>query len=101
MYDRIKIAHEFAESIKSDDIKLIMLYGSVARGDDTEESDIDILIVSEIANELKPKIHKIAIDIILEKNEVISPRLMTEEHFNKTKNDSFLTNVLKDGVKIG
>ena len=42
MNDRIEIAKEFAKSIKSDDIKLIMLFGSVARGDDTEESDIDI-----------------------------------------------------------
>ncbi|WP_405293552.1 nucleotidyltransferase domain-containing protein [Methanobrevibacter sp.] len=101
MNNRKRIAHEFAKIIKSDDIKLIMLYGSVARGDDTEESDIDILIVSPIANELKPKIHKIAINMILEKNEVISPRLMTEEHFNRTKDNPFLTNVLKDGVKIG
>ena len=101
MNNRKRIAHEFAECIKSEDIKLIMLFGSVARGDDTDESDIDILIVSPIADELKPKIHKIAIDIILEKNEVISPRLMTEEHFNKTIDNPFLTNVLKDGFKIG
>ena len=47
VYDRIKIAREFAESIKSEDIDLIILFGSVARGDDTEESDIDILIVSQ------------------------------------------------------
>ena len=45
--------------IKSDDIKLIMLFGSVARGDDNEESDIDILIVSPIASEIKPFVHKI------------------------------------------
>ena len=101
MHDRIKIAKEFAETIKSDDIKLIMLFGSVSRGDDTEESDIDILIVSPIADKIKPKIHKIAIDIIFEKDEVISPRLMSEEHFNKTKDYPFLTNVLEEGVVIG
>ena len=72
VHDRIKIAKEFAETIKSDDIKLIMLFGSVARGDDNEESDIDILIVSPIADKIKPEIHKIAMDIILEKDEVIS-----------------------------
>ena len=42
MHDRIKIAKEFADSIKSDDIKLIMLFVSVVCGDDSEESDIDI-----------------------------------------------------------
>jgi len=101
MNDRIKIAKEFAKTIKSDDIKLIMLFGSVARGEDTKESDIDILIVSPNADDLRYKINRIAVDIILEKDEVISPYLMTEEHFNKTRNNSFLTNVLNEGVVLG
>ena len=101
MNDRIEIAKEFAKTIKSDDIKLIMLFGSVARGEDTEESDIDILIVSPNADDLRYKINRIAVDIILEKDEVISPHLMTEEHFNKTRNNSFLTNVLNEGVVLG
>lgn len=101
MNDRIKIAKEFAKTIKSDDIKLIMLFGSVARGEDTKESDIDILIVSPNADDLRYKINRIAVDIILEKDEVISPHLMTEEHFNKTRNNPFLTNVLNEGVLLG
>lgn len=101
MNDRIEIAKEFAKTIKSDDIKLIMLFGSVARGEDNEESDIDILIVSPNADDLRYKINRIAVDIILEKDEVISPHLMTEEHFNKTRNNPFLTNVLKEGFVIG
>ena len=101
MNDRIKIAKEFAKTIKSDDIKLIILFGSVARGEDTKESDIDILIVSPNADDLRYKINRIAVDIILEKDEVISPYLMTEEHFNKTRNNSFLTNVLNEGVVLG
>lgn len=101
MNDRIEIAKEFAKTIKSDDIKLIMLFGSVARGEDTKESDIDILIVSPNADDLRYKINRIAVDIILEKDEVISPHLMTEEHFNKTRNNSFLTNVLNEGVVLG
>ena len=101
MHNRVEIAREFANAIKSDYIIKIILFGSVARGDDTEESDIDILIVSPIADKIKPKIHEIAIDIILEKDEVISPRLMTEEQFNKIDDYPFLTNVLKEGVIIG
>ena len=101
MNDRIEIAKKFAKTIKSDDIKLIMLFGSVARGEDTKESDIDILIVSPNADDLRYKINRIAVDIILEKDEVISPHLMTEEHFNKTKNNPFLTNVLNEGVVLG
>ena len=101
MNDRIELAKEFAKSIKSDDIVQIILFGSVARGDDTEESDIDILIVSPVADEIRHDIHQKAIDIIFERDEVISPRLMTVEHFNKTKDYSFLTNVLREGVVIG
>ena len=37
---------------------------------------------------------------ILEKEEVISPHVMTEEHFNKTKDYSFLQNVMAEGVVI-
>lgn len=101
MNNRVEIAREFAKAIKSDKIIHIILFGSVARGDDTEESDIDILIVSPIADEIRHDIHQKAIDIILERDEVISPRIMTVDHFNKTKNYSFLTNVLNEGVVIG
>lgn len=99
MNNRIQIAKEFAQAIKSDDIKLIMLFGSVARGDDHEESDIDILVVSPIADEIKPKIRDVAVDFILKKDEVISPRLMNEEEFS-TGNYSFLVNALKEGIII-
>ena len=56
MNDRIEIAKEFANTIKSDYVKSIMLFGSVARGDDTEESDIDILIISNHHMEIDDKI---------------------------------------------
>ena len=101
MNDRFEIAKQFADTIKSEDITLIMLFGSVARGEDTEESDIDILIVSPNVDDLRYKINRIAVDIILEKDEVISPHLMTDEHFYKTKNNVFLTNVLNEDVVIG
>lgn len=44
--NRVEIAHKFASAINSDKIIRIILFGSVARGDDNEESDIDILIIS-------------------------------------------------------
>ena len=44
MFNRTEIAYEFADAIKSD-VNKIILFGSVARGDDTSESDIDILII--------------------------------------------------------
>lgn len=100
MNDRYEIAREFADAIRSDDIVKIILFGSVARGDDTEESDIDILIITTNSDELSDEINSAAVDIILEKDEFISPHVMSEEHFNKTIDYPFLTNVLKEGVVI-
>ena len=34
-------------------------------------------------------------------HEVVSAHLMNEDHYNRTKDYSFLSNVLKDGVVIG
>ena len=101
MHNRIKIAKEYASTIQSEDIELIILFGSVARGDDTEESDIDILIVSPKADDIKEHIVNTAVDMLFRTNEVITPHIMTLEHFNKTKNYPFLSNILKEGIIIG
>ena len=101
MYNRIEIAHEFADAIDSDEIIRMILFGSVAPGDDGDESDIDILIVVHHDNrELESIIDNLVVDFILEKEEVISPHVMTEDHFNKTKDYSFLKTVMAEGVPI-
>ena len=101
MHNRIEIAREFAKAIKSDYILKIILFGSVARGDDTEESDIDILIVSNHPIEIDDIIADEIAWIMYDKQELISAHVMSEEIFNKTKSFSFLTNVLREGVAIG
>ena len=100
MNNRREIAREFANSIKSDKIIKIILFGSVARGDDTEESDIDILIVSDFWEEIDPIITDVVWDIVLEKQELISVHIMPVERFNTTQDYSFLSNVLEDGVVL-
>jgi len=101
MDNRYEIAREFVKAIASDNIIKTILFGSVARGDDTDESDIDILIIIHTDNrQMESMIDKKVVDFILEKEEVISPHVMTEEHFNKTKDYSFLQNVMAEGVVI-
>jgi len=100
MNNRYEIARKFANTIRSEDIVKIILFGSVARGDDTEESDIDILIIRANSDELSDEINSAAVDIILQEDEFISPHVMSEEHFNKSRNYPFLTNVLKEGVVL-
>jgi len=101
MFDRVNIAKNFAKAIKSDNINQIILFGSVARGDDTEDSDIDVLIISPDTRIIQDKIDDEVVKVILETNQFISAHLMTEEHFNKTRNLSFLRNVFKEGIIIG
>ncbi len=101
MNNRIEIAHEFAKAIKSEYILKIILFGSVARGDDTEESDIDILIVSDYPMEIDDVVADEVAWIMYDKQELISAHVMSEKTFNETKSFSFLTNVLREGVPIG
>lgn len=101
MNNRYEIAREFVEAISSDNIVQTILFGSVARGDDTNESDIDILIIIRSDNrQVEDMIDKTVVDFILEKEEVISPHVMTEDHFNKTKDYSFLKTVMAEGMVI-
>lgn len=97
MNNRDKIAREFAEAINSDKIFRIILFGSVARGDDTEDSDIDILIISDYRSEIWEDIADMIGEIVLEKQELISAHVMTTDRFNTTQNYSFLSNVLSEG----
>ena len=101
MHNRVQIAHEFVKAIKSDYIIKIILFGSVARGDDTEESDIDILIVSNHREEIEDVIADEVAWIMYDKNELISAHIMSEDRFINTQHFSFLTNVLSEGVEIG
>lgn len=101
MNDRIKIAREFAKAIKSDKIIKIILFGSVARGEDNEESDIDILIISNEWEQIDALITDEVFKIVLDKEELISPYILSQKQFDETKDFNFLTNVLRDGVVIG
>jgi len=54
--NRKQLAIDFAKSLNHPEIEKIILFGSVARGDDTEDSDIDILIITtNIDDDLKLK----------------------------------------------
>lgn len=98
MSKKYEIAKNFANTVKSDKIKLMMLFGSVARGDYRPDSDIDILVVSNYREEIWPKISLIIADTILEEGELLSVHVISENMFNETKDYSFLTNVLKEGI---
>ncbi len=102
MEDTKKLAlNEFVKALKDkykDKIKKIILFGSYARGDYNEESDIDILIIGNVPQR---DVSFLSAEILLKYGEVISAIVKTEEEFKRYKNFSFYKNVLKEGVIIG
>ena len=84
-----------------DKIEDIVLFGSVARGEAGEESDIDILIVTKKEDfRLRRALIGIAFDILLETGENISVKALSKDEFERHKNFSFLRSVISEGVKV-
>lgn len=84
-------------------IKKIILYGSYARGDYKDNSDIDIMILTDMTDkeivEYSEKIWDFAYDIELENDVLISPTIKNIDKFNYwLKALPFYMNVQKEGV---
>ncbi|MDR1721466.1 MAG: nucleotidyltransferase domain-containing protein [Methanobrevibacter sp.] len=102
--DRKQIAIDFANSLNFPEIEKIILFSSVARGEDNNNSDIDILIIiRNIDDKLKirDEIYTKVWDILTSTGELISIKMKTLEHYNKYKDFSFFSNVEKEGILIG
>ncbi len=98
---RKKLAIEFANSLKFPEIKKIILFGSVARGEDNEDSDIDILIVSTKKTETKDKIMAKITDALLEGGIYISAKVISQKEYENLKTTHFISTINKEGVVIG
>ena len=88
---------EFVQALKSKyrgRVRRIILFGSYARGDYTEESDIDILIVGDVDFDY---VIDFCTKLLLKYGVVINAIIESEEQFNKKINWSFHRNVLKEG----
>lgn len=83
-------------------LKQLLLYGSHARGDAEEYSDIDILVILEgnvnPGDEISRTGDAVA-ELSLRYNTVISCGFMGEEDF-KIRNGPYLRNIRKEGVFI-
>jgi len=84
------------------DLASLILYGSQARNDFVEGSDIDILIL--LNNEIKPiaeirKINGILSDISLEFNKIISCVFMSKDRYEQEKSPLVL-NIKKEGIVL-
>jgi len=84
----------------------IILYGSYARGDYTEESDIDVVaVVHGTRIELQKKLKNVwdcAAEIGLENDVILSPTVITYDEFVRYRNTlPYYKNIAEEGKKIG
>lgn len=83
-------------------LECIILYGSVARGTQTDESDVDIaLIVRKYAEDMHDKMIDLTVDLELEYNLVLSVLLIDYDNFKEWENVlPFYKNVKKEGIML-
>ena len=104
--EAIQILHEVYKKCKTifSDIKEGYLYGSYARGDFHEESDIDILLTIEQPQSVISRhymdIAHISSELSLEYDITVSISVKTAEIFEKYKTVlPYYQNVIREGIK--
>ena len=93
----------YSKELFGDKFRNVILYGSYARGDYDEESDIDVMIMVDMdRDELKKYRHVISeffSDLNIQNGVFLTSKLQSEPYFNKWKKVMpFYQNVLKEGV---
>lgn len=81
----------------------IVLYGSKARGDFHEGSDLDVLLLVKECNvKIEDQIGRIAFDLLLKYEVLLSPMVLTAEHFSYlgSLQAGFFQEIAKDGIDL-
>ena len=89
----------FAEILRSRmDVERIILFGSVARGDFNEGSDVDLLIIGNFTE----RFHKRAVDIIGITDLPIEPVCYTRDEFAEMlrKKNPFVLSACEEGIAV-
>lgn len=103
-----KILIEFNNQVKEilgNRLKKVILYGSYARGDYNEKSDVDLMLLTDLTFEeierYRDDISDIAFDIELKTGIIISPVIKNIDNYNSRINIiPFYKNVQMEGVVL-
>jgi len=93
-----------AKVIFGDSIHEVILYGSYARQDSDEESDVDVMVLLDLPREQLPayrrSIAEISGNLLFEFGVVISPVLESKAFFERNRETyPFFRNVDREGIR--
>ena len=102
------IIQDFAKSVRKmmgNSLDSVIVYGSYARGDYSELSDIDVMLLvslgEEEIKEISDQISDLAFDFMMKYGVDISPVITNIEHFNYwVDNLPYYPNVRDEGVRL-
>ena len=104
MKDRRKLAEEFARQLKEkhgDRIQRVILFGSVARGEDVKDSDVDLLVVTRDTSwAFRKSLAGEAAEVLMREGVYISAKPIPPEGFSRTEDTIFGRNVRKEGLVL-
>ena len=91
--------------VLNDHLHSIILYGSYARGDYSDHSDVDIMVLADVSDNERPtfqkSIDKISSAISLENDIVVSISFKNKKFFDThTSVLPFYRNIVKEGVEV-
>ena len=91
------------EEALAGDLVEVKLFGSKARGDGREDSDIDVLVIISGGDwRICDVVYGIATDILLETEVCISPKVISRKEYNRLYDmeNSFIKNVIREGITV-
>lgn len=102
------VMQEFAKSVRKilgNSLDSVIVYGSYARGDYSEFSDIDVMLLVSLGEEgikkISDQISDLAFDFMMKYGVDISPVITNIEHFNYwVDNLPYYRNVRDEGVRL-
>lgn len=103
-----EIIYKFSQQVKvilGNKLSKVIMYGSYARGDNNENSDVDIMVLTTLTEDeierIEATIFDLAFDFQMEYGLDISVIVKNEEHFNHWLGAlPFYNNVEKEGVVL-